>query len=63
MDQISNNEITLEKARKTLGKTAEAMSDEQFQDQLNMIKFLVESWMDDYERSVFDGRTLNELLI
>lgn len=55
------NEMTIEEARKILGKIAEEMSDEQLQDQLRMMKFLAESWLDDYERSIFEGKTLNEL--
>lgn len=60
---FQSNEITIEEARKILGKTAERMSDEQLQDQLVRMKFLIESWLDKYERSIFDGRTLNELVI
>ena len=57
-----SSEITLEEARKILGKTAEEMSDEQLQNQLTMMKFLTESWLDDYEKSIFDGKTLFELI-
>lgn len=58
----SNKEIDLEEARKILGKTAESLSDEQLRDQVSMINFLAESWLDDYERSIFDGKTINELI-
>lgn len=53
--------MELEEARKILGKTAEGMTDEQLQDQLVKIQYLAESWLDDYERSIFDGKTLSEL--
>ena len=62
MDQDSKKTTTVEEARKILGKTAEGMSDEQIQDQLTKIKYLAESWLDEYERSIFEGKTLNELL-
>lgn len=58
----SNKGIDLEEARKILGKTAESFSDEQLRDQVAMINFLAESWLDDYERSIFDGKTLSEIL-
>lgn len=62
MDQDLNNSTTVEEARKILGKTAENLSDEQIQDQLVKIKYLAESWLDEYEKSIFGGKTLNEIL-
>lgn len=55
-------ELTIEEVRKILGKIAEGMSDEQIQDQMTKIKILAESWLDDYEKSIFEGKTLNESL-
>lgn len=57
-----SSEVTIEKAKKILGKSAEGMTDEELQNQLVLMKSLVESWMDDYESSIFDGKTLYELL-
>lgn len=57
-----SNEMTIEEARKILGKTAEGMPDEELQTQIVLIKSLAESWLDNYERTIFDGRTVNELL-
>lgn len=57
-----SNEMTIEEARKILGKTAEEMSDEELQNQMTMMKFLAESWLDEYEKSIFDGKTLQELV-
>ncbi len=63
MDQdLTNNEMTIEEARKILGKTADGMSDEQLQNQLTMMEFLTESWLDDYEKSIFEGKTLQEFV-
>ena len=50
----------IQEARKVLGKTAEKMSDEELKDQITMMKFLTESWLDEYERSVYGGKTLAE---
>lgn len=62
MDQdLTSNKTTVEEARQILGKTAEGMSDEELQKQMTMLKFLAESWLDDYEKSIFDGKTLLEL--
>lgn len=62
LDQDLNKTTTVEEARKILGKTAENLSDEEIQDQLTKIQFLAESWLDDYERSIFDGKTLAEVI-
>ncbi len=61
MDLDPNNDITVEEARKILGKTAEELSDEQLQEEMAKIRFLAESWLDEYERSIFEGKTLNEI--
>ncbi|HKC04393.1 MAG TPA: hypothetical protein VKC54_00755 [Patescibacteria group bacterium] len=57
-DPLSTSKISVEEARKTLGKVAEGMSDEQLQEQLAKMKYLIEGWLDQYERSIFDGKTL-----
>lgn len=63
MDQdLSDVGMTVEKAREILGKTAESMSDEELQKQMTMLKYLAESWLDEYEKTIFEGKTLNELI-
>lgn len=54
--------MTVEEARQILGKTAEEISDEQLQDQMTKLKYLAESWLDEYEKSIFEGKTLSEFL-
>ncbi len=54
--------MSLEKAREILGKTAEKMSDEELQEQMVLIEYLVESWLDDFEKTIFEGKTLKEHL-
>ncbi|OGM01893.1 hypothetical protein A2115_00385 [Candidatus Woesebacteria bacterium GWA1_41_8] len=54
--------LTLERARKLLGKTTETLTDEELQDQLVMIQYLAVSWLDDFERKIFNGKTLQELI-
>lgn len=57
-----DNEISIEEVRKILGKVAEGMSDEKIQEQMVKMKFLADSWLDIYEKSIFDGKTLTEIL-
>lgn len=57
---IENKDI--EEARKILGNITKELTDDELKDSLVEIQYLIESWLDDYERSIFSGQTLNELL-
>jgi len=46
--------------RKILSNVAKDMSDEQIGDIASEVEFLTESWLDQYERTIFDGETLAE---
>lgn len=52
----------IQEAREILGESAKDLADSQVYDLVNEIQFLVDSWLEEYERKVFDGKTLNELL-
>ncbi len=56
------DEIDIEKAKVILGDIAKKMNDDQLKDTCVEAQYLVESWLDDYERSIFEGKTLRELL-
>ncbi|MDO8618694.1 MAG: hypothetical protein Q7R49_01980, partial [Candidatus Daviesbacteria bacterium] len=60
-DQDKQQKTILE-AREILGDSAKELSDEQVYDLVNEIQYLVDSWLEEYERKVFDGKSLNELL-
>jgi acyl carrier protein len=53
---------SIQKAKEILGKTALEYSKEQLEEIIAEIKFLVTSWIDEYERSIFGNKTLNEFL-
>jgi hypothetical protein len=53
---------TLQKAKEMLGDVAKAFTEEQLRDVVCEVQFLATSWLDDFERGVFEGKTLNELL-
>lgn len=50
------------KARKHLGETAKNLSDPQVENIISEFQFLIDSWMDEYEKEVFNGLTLKEIL-
>jgi hypothetical protein len=56
------DDIDIEKAKALLGDAAKKMTDDDLNDSCVEMQYLVETWLDDYERSIFDGKTLRELL-
>ena len=64
---ITNNPLehteNLAKAREILGKLANELSDEELKTIVTEIQFLTDSWLDEFEKSIFEGKTLNKLLI
>lgn len=58
-----NSQIrTIQEARDILGESAESLTDEQVYDLVNDIQYLVDTWLEEYEQQVFDGKTLKEVL-
>ena len=53
---------SIQKAKIILGDLAQEFSKEDLRDLVAQIEYLAESWLDDFEREVFSGKTLNELL-
>lgn len=49
-------------ARQILGDSAMDLTDGQVQDLVNEVQFLVDSWLDEYEKREFDGKSLNEVI-
>lgn len=49
-------------ARKILGALAEDLSSEAIQEVISETKFLTGSWLDDFERQIFEGKTVLEIL-
>lgn len=57
-----SEETNILKTRRILGETAETLSDEQMECIVAEFQFLANSWLDEFEREVFDGMTLKEVL-
>ncbi|OGE31140.1 hypothetical protein A3C59_03995 [Candidatus Daviesbacteria bacterium RIFCSPHIGHO2_02_FULL_36_13] len=56
------SETELVEAREILGETAKKMTDDELRHQIACMEYLSESWLDEFERKTFDGKTLNEKL-
>ena len=55
-------EKPIKHARKIMGEAAKQYSDSDIKSILTNTKFLAQSWLNDFERESFDGKTLDELL-
>lgn len=55
-------EKNIQLAKKSLGALATQFSSEELKNIINEIEFLTETWLDEFERSIFKGLTLQELL-
>ena len=49
-------------ARQILGDSAIDLTDGQVQGLVNEVQFLVDSWLDEYEKREFDGKSLDEVI-
>ena len=53
---------TVHEARDILGESAKGLTDSEVYDLVNEVQHLVDTWLEEYERDNFDGKSLNELL-
>jgi ABC-type transporter MlaC component len=62
MRSADQEETTVQYARRIMGKTIASLSDEEVRVFISEFQYLLETFMDEYERSVFDKKTLKEVL-
>lgn len=55
-------ETKVTRTRKHLGAVGKTFSDEQIETTITEFQFLMDTWLDEYEREVFNGFTLKEVL-
>lgn len=60
LDSLDQSE-KLHRAREILGELAKEYSDDELWKLVTEIQFLTDCWLDDFEREIFDGKTLTEL--
>jgi hypothetical protein len=58
--QIEENKVL--SVRRILGETGKSFSDEQIECLVTDFQFLIDTWLDEFESHVFEGKTLKELL-
>lgn len=50
------------KVKQILGEKGKEFTSEQVKDLMTKVQYLVQSWLDEYERQILKGQTLQELL-
>lgn len=55
-------EKRVQKAKEVLGKLADEFTEIELKGVVTEVQCLAESWLDDFERNIFNGLTLKELL-
>jgi len=59
-DHFEDNKI--QRVRSILGNKASQISDEEIEVSLTQFEYLVNSWLDEFERNIFEKKTLQEIL-
>lgn len=52
----------LKRTKEILGEIAKEFSEDELNDVIAQVEYLAESWLDDFERDIFGGLTLREVL-
>lgn len=58
----TREENNLQRARRMLGDIAASLSDSELETFLTEFEYLLDSWMDEFEKKIFDNKTLIQLL-
>ncbi len=61
-NEQNHQQKTIEEARDILGEQAQQLTDEQIYDLVNEVQYLVDTWIEEYEKKTFEGKTLKELV-
>lgn len=68
-DQLNNlyseqdkQQKLIREARDILGESASEITDAQVYELITEVQYLADTWIEEFERNVFDGKTLEELL-
>ena len=62
LNEQDKQQKTVQETREILGESALKLTDEQVYDLTNEIQYLVDTWVEEFEQEIFDGKTLSELL-
>lgn len=55
-------ETRLQKARQIMGEAIKELSDEELESFITEFQYLIDAWVDSFEKQVFENKTLKQLL-
>lgn len=58
----ATDESNIIRTKRILGETAKTLSDEQISYIVTEFQFLINSWLDEFEKEIFSGSTLRHVL-
>jgi len=58
----SSQETLLQKTRRIMGANVSNLGDDELEVHMTNLQHLIDYWLDEYERCMFDGQTLHQLL-
>lgn len=58
----TQEETRFQKARRIMGDAVESLTDEELQIYLTEFQYLIDAWLDDFEKQAFQGSTLIDAL-
>jgi len=58
----TQEETRLQKTRRIMGDSVSNLSDEELEVYATEFQYLIDEWFDNFERRVFDGQTLKQVL-
>ncbi len=61
-NEHDEQQSAVHEARDILGESAKDLTDSDVYDLVNEVQHLVDTWLEEFERKSFDGKTLNELI-
>ncbi len=58
----TQEESQLQKIKNNLGDVSQELTDDQIDDLSTKFQYLIENWLNEFERMTFQGKTLHEVL-
>ena len=58
----SKEDTQIQKARRIMGEDVKKLTDEELETYLTEFNYLIKGWIDSYEKEIFNGITLQQLL-
>ena len=58
----SGQETLIQKTRRIMGANVSTLSDDELEAHITNLQHLIDYWLDEYEKCMFDGQTLQQVM-